>query len=1056
MKKAKKLMAKLMVLALVLAYIPAPAANVSAASNKVSTKMYTLSQKAGTYTAAFKLTIKAKKGYKIYYSTGSNLNIKKVIKSGKKKTIKISKTTTLKIYAVKKSTTITKKKLKTSAVKKKTKSYKYVIDTTGSTTSESTTTTDTTSSNSTTATTAATTAAPADTGSDTKPTEKPSTGDGSAESGSSGSGSSDSGSSDSDSSDTGSSDTGSSEADSSEESSTVSTEKESVVISDEEKEVTFSVSSSDDENAGITTTKTDDGTEVTVSAAGTYTLSGYSNDLHINVNVSDASSEDPVVLDLDALTVDNSSETSDSPVINISKDTAAVKINISGESKIIGASAFSDEPAALISASASTVILSGDDDAVLNLVDGMATDTTYTHTKEDGTTEEMDPADGITAGKGELIIESGTYNIYSNGDCLKGTGNNGEGGVTINGGTLNLVSYLSSAIKSKKGNVTITDGDININSTADNAIQASNYSVNITGGTTSIANCGKNAVKAGGDINISGGTITVTDCAKKAVCSDSNVVISGGKITVNGCTTAIKAADDDASTAGNITISGGDINISNTSKDAVNTDYDITIKGDTTKVIIDKCYGDGIQGENIDIQSGTVNVKTYYEYAATNFYSSNWSGLTNSITESGSSKTETVNYDTGSHKALKAGTKAETYKYTTISADSEETDADGNPLVAGTTYTQTASGGLTISGGTITLDTTNTGIKYNGGSSSSSGNMGGMMGGAPGDDSQSIIGSPDDAIHSNNTASISGGTITINSSDDGITVADTLDITGTANINIATAYEGIEGGTITIGTDDSASQPTVKVYSNDDGINASNKTSTSYVYDDESEETYTKTTVSGSNNTLTVYGGTVTVEIADDTTHSVTLTGTAKDGTGTQTYTFSADGDGIDCNGSFYAYGGTIITIGGTSNGNGVFDRDGAFVIGDGVTIFGIGTNGMVEGPTEVNQPYIQYGAGSSGGMGGMGGNRPGSQGNSGSSSITSGSTITINDSTGNTLYTYTAKKAASYILYSSPSLVSGSSYTINSGTTTLSTVTASTTASSSGGGSNAPTPPGQ
>ena len=194
----------------------------------------------------------------------------------------------------------------------------------------------------------------------------------------------------------------------------------------------------------------------------------------------------------------------------------------------------------------------------------------------------------------------------------------------------------------------------------------------------------------------------------------------------------------------------------------------------------------------------------------------------------------------------------------------------------------------------------------------------------------------------------------------------------------------------------------------------------------------------------------MTVEIADDQKHSVTLSGTAKDGSGTQTYTFSADGDGIDCNGSFYAYGGTIITIGGTSNGNGVFDRDANFVIGEGVTLFGIGTSGMIEGPTDVKQPYIQYTgsssvSGFSGGFGGFGGNGRG--GNSESSSIASGSTITINDSTGKTLFTYTANKAASYILYSSPSLSNGSSYTLKSGTTTLSTLTATTSASSVGTG---------
>ena len=79
---------------------------------------------------------------------------------------------------------------------------------------------------------------------------------------------------------------------------------------------------------------------------------------------------------------------------------------------------------------------------------------------------------------------------------------------------------------------------------------------------------------------------------------------------------------------------------------------------------------------------------------------------------------------------------------------------------------------------------------------------------------------------SNNTCVISGGSLTLSSSDDGITVADTLDITGDTDINIKTCYEGIEAGTINIGTKDSLSGPDIVIYSNDDGINAASKSST--------------------------------------------------------------------------------------------------------------------------------------------------------------------------------------------------------------------------------------
>lgn len=45
-----------------------------------------------------------------------------------------------------------------------------------------------------------------------------------------------------------------------------------------------------------------------------------------------------------------------------------------------------------------------------------------------------DPSDSISC-KGTLNIQSSTYEISSNGDCLKGTGSDGSGGVYITAGT---------------------------------------------------------------------------------------------------------------------------------------------------------------------------------------------------------------------------------------------------------------------------------------------------------------------------------------------------------------------------------------------------------------------------------------------------------------------------------------------------------------------------------------------------------------------------------------------------------------------------------------------
>ena len=941
MKHAKKLLAKLMVLTLILAYIPTPSASVSAASSKVTTKMYTLSQKAGTYSDTVKLTITAKKGYKVYYSTSSNLDTKKVVKSGKSKTITIKKTTTLKIYAVKKSTIITKKKLKTSAVKKKTKSYKYVIKTADSdssdnaaTTTDSTTqattaaTTENTNSTTTEKQTSSETSVSGDTTktSATASTDNNNSSENTSEQPSDKTSEPGNGTQPTPPNDQNSSSTGEikSEAEAQSEleeaastaESSVSTEKAVKGTDTPETDVTEINLSSLEDSTDVSVSTENETTKITVNKSGNYSLSG--NVANTIIEISD-SVTDTVGITLDNTTIDNSSLTYDTPVISSSK--AALVLTLDGTSTITGSTNYTTSPAKGIIYSDKTITVNGD--GTLNITDSCTT-TDF---------GDNDPTDGI-ASKESLVIESGTINVSSNGDCLKGTNK----GITINDGTLTLSSNLGKGVTSKKGLVTIAGGTTTINC-ADDAISAKKGNVQITDGTITIGTtkCGGDGIKAGGTAKITGGTVTINNC-----------------------------------------------------------------------------YGDGIQAEDVVIADGTINIKTYYEYANTNFYKSNSvSGSSyNSETENESTglKTETINYDTGSHKAIKVGTKAKTYSYTSIT-DSE------SEFTAGTTYTEEASGGLTITGGTINIDTTATGIKYNGGSS-------GAMGGG---DSKTIIGSPDDAIHSNNDATISGGTITIKSSDDGISVVNNLYILNSTSIDIQTAYEGIEAGNIVVGTT-TDSEPIVSVYSNDDGINASKKDQLTYVYADENEEKYTKTSYKTSGNSLTINAGTVNVEIADDQTHSVSLSNAGEQ---SSTYTFNANGDGIDCNGSFYAYGGNITVIGGTSGGNGAIDRDENFILGSGATLFVIGSNGMLEGITQADQAYIQ----------------------TSSASISKGSNVKISDASGNELYSTTAKKSAAYILYSSPKITSGDSYTLNIGSnsTTLTGTTDAMTGGMGGPGGNPP-----
>lgn len=919
-KSKYKLLAWTMTAALTLTASPSTGMVASAkSSSKVSTKWYTISKKPGTYQKKVTLKITAKKGFQVYYTTNGKFRLKKKLNGGKSTRITISKTTKLSVYAIRKGKKITAKQLNSKKTKKKTSYknyyYKFAASTSASVTAATASAAPDTAASPTASAvpnntaspsaSADTSAAPNNTASPTASTVPNNT-----------------------TSPVASADTSSAPDTTAVPATTVTPVPVPTVSPasslptdyDESTSQTIQISSS-----GITTSnlksessvtcETDETsgiTEITISEAGTYVLSGSTEETPLtDTAITIKKNTGEVNLIWDNLHIDNSalggSAGQDSAVFQIKigdKTTNQVTVFLKGENVLTGNGSVYTEttdgatttslPGGVIEAKGADTVLTfasydETDIGSLSVTDAMDTDTTDYGSE--------DPSDGISS-KGTLIIQSSKFEVSSNGDCLKGTGSDGNGGVYITGGTLSLTSALGNGIKSKNGNISISGGTTNILSTKEDGINAKNYTVSISGG----------------------------------------------------------------------------------------------------RVVITHCQGDGIQGEWVSISGDDtyVDITTEYENAGVNYHSSSLgSGNYNTLTSNNSTKTETVNVDTGSHKGIKAGTKSSTYSYTSV--------ADGSTLTAGQTYSTEASGGLVITGGTILVDTTQTGIKYNGGG----GGMGGSSGssGAATSDGQYIIGALDDTIHSNNTCVISGGDLTLSSADDGITVADTLDITGDTSIDIKTCYEGIEAGTINIGMKGSQSGPDIVIYSNDDGINAASKSSTTYVYAEESEEKYTKATVSSSDNVLNVYSGYINVMIADDETHTITLP--VKNGSD-NTITYSADGDGIDCNGSFYAYGGTIVVFGSTSNDNAPIDTDDTYYIGSGATLLAVGSSGMIENPTSVRQAYLC--TGSSG------------------STYSANTAFSIADSSGNVILSICPNKSYSYVLYSSPELTSGDSYTLYSG----------------------------
>ncbi|MBQ7565223.1 MAG: carbohydrate-binding domain-containing protein [Lachnospiraceae bacterium] len=566
-------------------------------------------------------------------------------------------------------------------------------------------------------------------------------------------------------------------------------------------------------------------------------------------------------------------------------------------------------------------------------------------------------------------------------------------------------------------------------------ISAKEGTVNFTSGTVNVANVNGSAVKAKqGTINVNGGTLNTSYTCDDAVkAKDGTINITSGTVNISySYGDGLKAKMEDVPTGGNINISGGTVNIT------------------------EEIYGDGIQGENVNISDGTVDIKTVFDNAAEQYYTSGSTSTSlNTITEvNDTCKTERINVDTGDHSGIKAGTKESTRIFSGLL-----TTDPGNAI-----KTYSASGGLTISGGTVNINTLGAGLKANKASGYTACSNG-----------QYIIGSPDDGLHSNNNLVIRGGTITINSSDDGITAAGDVTITGSdTKVDIQNSFEGIEGSNIIFGTSGASDGPTVTIVSDDDGINAAHKSGVTYTYDgsEETDSGYTKTTVKAEGNSCVVYSGAVTIKIDTASTKSRTLRNGSASSTKDVNYT--ADGDGIDCNGTLELAGGMTTVFGASpSTSNSPIDTDGGFTLGENARLLATGSDGMGESVPEYGSGYYiiygssgQSGQGGSnpGGTGGQGGFNPGGQSGSGafgqdelsSESVDDlaapgeqgpgggnnpggGSTASISANSsfkvvaGNdTLIDTTLPYAASFLIYADPALAESNTVTIGSTQTTL------------------------
>ena len=313
-----------------------------------------------------------------------------------------------------------------------------------------------------------------------------------------------------------------------------------------------------------------EGTDVSITAAGTYVFSGDCDDGSITVKKGVTG----VTLVLNGLTLTNA----DSAAITLKKTAEAALIAAAGsENTVADTAGANDENAAVKVKSGASLSLSGTGTltACGNAKNGIkgASDAVIT---VDELTLNIEAADDGLSCDDELTIKGGRVNITAGGDAVKASPDTDD---AENPDTTSL------------GNVTVSGGTM----------------------TLTAANDG---VQADGDLTISGGTFAVTANGghTTALIDDSascKGLKAGKTLTVSGGTVNVDSADD-ALHANDVTVSGGTLTLAS-GDDAVHADNDLVVgvKGSSStsnpKIDITASY-EGLEGTTVSVYSGDIDV----------------------------------------------------------------------------------------------------------------------------------------------------------------------------------------------------------------------------------------------------------------------------------------------------------------------------------------------------------------------------------------------------------------------------------------------------------------